>query len=580
MARATSSPSADRPDARAEGRLAHARDVPRTVARSFQARLTVAFVGIVALTLALVAPVVINRLDDYFRQQEEQGLQARGTATANVLNSFIQATVGSDPVVARLADGRLALHPDVVTLLTDRRLLRGLADNVARADIVVRFGLAERAVDNELRVVPDDGLRYAERLGSPAEGGQARDPQISAAPRAFAITHERFDWGMEITLSNPFTSRASTLAAITGLLLVMALVAFAVAVIVAALVAARFSTPLTRLTEASRRLAEGDLGSRVPADEVATSTREIAELSRQFNAMADRLQESVAIIRHDRDRSRDFLADVSHELRTPIAAMRTFNELLQGPAGDDPAARVEFLESSAVQLDRLDWLAQNLLELSKLDSGLVLLDLRPDDVRSTIESATEQAIPTAGRRGIALEVHLPERPLRIRHDPPRIGQVVTNLVGNALKFTGRGGRVDVTVRPEGDGGARIEVADTGVGIDAAELPHIFERFYRGSSANEARGTGSGLGLAIVKSIVDMHHGAIAVESRVGRGSRFVVTLPKDPRLAEEVHAPDAASPAGTAPDAPAGVPVVLDPPQKMVDSSPGGPSPVNAEPAP
>ena len=258
--------------------------------------------------------------------------------------------------------------------------------------------------------------------------------------------------------------------------------------------------------------------------------------------MADRLEESVGIIRRDRDMSRDFLADVSHELRTPIAAMRTFVELLQGPAGVDPAARAEFLGSSATQLDRLDWLAQNLLELSKLDSGLVLLELRPDDVRGTIESAVEQQLASAERKGIGLTVALPDRPLRIRHDSPRVGQVVTNLVGNALKFTGRGGEVRVTARAERDGGARIEVVDTGVGIPASEMPLIFDRFYRGTELNEARSTGSGLGLSIVKSIVDLHHGTIVVESRVGHGSRFVVTLPKDPREVTEVEpaAPDAA----------------------------------------
>jgi signal transduction histidine kinase len=209
--------------------------------------------------------------------------------------------------------------------------------------------------------------------------------------------------------------------------------------------------------------------------------------------------------------------------------MRTFLELLQGPAGVDPVARAEFLTSSAGQLDRLDWLAQNLLELSRLDSGLALLDLRPDDLRGTIESAVEQQLAAAERRGIGLRVALPDGPLRIRHDSPRIGQVVSNLVGNALKFTERGGEVRITAHAETDGGARIEVVDTGVGIPAVELPHIFDRFYRGSANNEARSTGSGLGLAIAKSIMDMHHGTIAVESRVGDGSRFVVTLPRDPR---------------------------------------------------
>ena len=124
--------------------------------------------------------------------------------------------------------------------------------------------------------------------------------------------------------------------------------------------------------------------------QVRAGSSEIAELAIQFNAMADRVEESVEIIRRDRDRSRDFLADVSHELRTPLAALRTFNELLMEGAGDDPEARAEFLESSGQQIERLDWLAQNLLELSKLDSGLVLLDLRPDDLRAAVESAAEQ----------------------------------------------------------------------------------------------------------------------------------------------------------------------------------------------
>jgi signal transduction histidine kinase len=219
---------------------------------------------------------------------------------------------------------------------------------------------------------------------------------------------------------------------------------------------------------------------------------------------------------------------VSHELRTPLAALRTFNQLLMESAGDDPDARAEFLESSAGQIERLDWLAQNLLELSKLDSGLVLLDLRPDDLRAAVESAAQQHDAAADRRGVHLTVELPPSPIRIRHDPTRIGQVVANLVGNAVKFTPRGGSVRVAVEATDDG-ARIDVTDTGVGIDPAELPRIFERFYRGSRANEARGSGSGLGLAIVRSIVDMHGGSVAVETGADRGSRFTVHLPRDPR---------------------------------------------------
>jgi signal transduction histidine kinase len=211
--------------------------------------------------------------------------------------------------------------------------------------------------------------------------------------------------------------------------------------------------------------------------------------------------------------------------------MMTFNELLRERAGEDPAARAEFLESSRQQLERLDWLAQNLLELSRLETGLLALDLRPDDLRVCVESAVEQATAVARRRGIALALQLPPNPVRIRHDPQRVGQVMANLIGNALKFTPPGGTVTVEVRPQ-RGGAAVVVRDTGVGIDTTELPHIFERFYRGSQASEARGSGSGLGLAIVKSIVDMHGGRVAVESRLGTGTTFTVTLPRDPRPAE------------------------------------------------
>ena len=579
---------ADRPG-RPE-RLRSMADPARIVPRSLQARLTLAFVGVVALTLGIVSVVVINRVDDYFTSQTQADLDARASTVGDVV---------AVNIAERVPRGQLVVYPDgvvdprVINLFENIAWQRLLADQLAQANVRVAIGQATRDSSPTVSIVARaDAIFSATRL-EPPRPGQALDPFTRPAP--VKVVNERLmtEYAIRVELSDPYTFRASAVANVAGLLAIVGLLALGLAVVVAAVAARRFAAPIRRLTDASRAIAEGDYSRRVPENPSRTGAAELAELSRQFNAMAARLGESVEIIRRDRDRSRDFLADVSHELRTPIAALRTFNELLKEGASADPATMAEFLESSAQQIDRLDWLAANLLELSKLDSGLVLLDLRPDDLRACVESAVEQAQPAARRRGIDLRVELPSRPLRIRHDPQRIGQVVSNLVGNALKFTPRGGRVSVAVRaPDGapDDGARIVVTDTGVGIDAAELPRIFERFYRGSRANEARGSGSGLGLAIVKSIVDMHAGRVSVESHVGGGSTFTVTLPKDSRSnATEPGVERAAiggvSAADASPDA-AGVPVTpvgrgtiglagdAAPahPAKMVDSSPS-PSP-------
>ncbi len=502
--------------------------------RTFQARLSIAFVLVIGLTLGLASVLVLNRLDDYFTRQQTTDLEER----VAIVSSFVQAvasTAAGDRLIVN-ADGRL--NPDVIAALESDGIRGVIADRTARADVIVRFGLTVGGEGAPSQFIPASNGTVVLQRHEPPGPGQNRERLSVTGSRAVGPVDRRYS--VEVTLADPYTYRAAAINNVTGLLIAIGLFALGLAVVVSAALARRITYPIRQLTEASSALAEGDLTRRVPAAQLRAGSSELGELAVQFNTMADRLAESVDLIRRDRDRSRDFLADVSHELRTPLAALRTFNQLLIEGAADDPAARVEFLESSAGQIDRLDWLAQNLLELSKLDSGLVLLDLRPDDLRAAVESATHQYDALAERRGVTVALDLPTRPIRIRHDPPRIGQVVANLVGNAVKFTPRGGSVRVSVEPTPDG-ARIDVVDTGVGIDPSELPHIFDRFYRGSRANEARGAGSGLGLAIVRSIVDIHGGTVTVESGAGSGSRFTVRLPQDPRNVEGTPAAEQAA---------------------------------------
>ena len=501
--------------------------MPR-VETSLRVRLVIAFLAVVSIALILVFISLPRLLDGYFQQQSQDDLNRR----ANQVRTFVAIQLSQYESPPDAAPRPLLNETDPPTLTDGLKAalgtpesgsIRTLAENVAEANLTVTIA-ADRDHPNDIVYRLD--VLLPDSFGDP---GEQREDLSASQP----IDIPDLFWSQQpagapvrpvtVTLSDPFTYRAQTLQTIVGVMIVAALIALIAAVIISILIADRLSHPIRRLTTAARDLSEGHLDVRVGQE---GSTPEVSELTQAFNAMAERLESSIEIIRRDRDRSRDFLADVSHELRTPIAALRTFNELMGEGAVDDEDTRREFIEQSRQQIERLDWLATNLLELSKLDSGLVLLDLRPDDLRAVVESAVAQAQPSAQRKGVSLVAQLPDEPLRQRHDPQRIGQVLNNLIGNAIKFTPAGGQVEVELAPT-PSGAELHVRDTGVGIAPGELPHVFDRFYRGASAHESRAAGSGLGLSIVKSIVEMHSGRIAVQSTPGHGTEITVSLPRD-----------------------------------------------------
>ncbi len=536
------------PLSRLRHRLPRTRLVRRLLPRSFRARLAVVISAVVAFALILVLAVLPRLLDSYFSQQETQNLQARAAAVQQLLGAQLSLTAraGLVPIVAPTNPPRLS--DQVIAALTaadeagEQSFLSLEAQAVAQADLTVRIYLTPTATGTPVATLQAP-LR--------ANPGQGLTREAGSVSGSFTITDRYWSQfsgtapvrAVVVTLSSPYTLRAETLRTLFTVLIAVAVLALLFGVVVSAIVADRLTTPIRRLTSASRALAEGDFSARVAA--ASSGSPEITELATAFNRMADELERSIEFIRRDRDRGREFLADVSHELRTPIAALRMFNELLTNGAANDTATRTEFLETSRVQIERLDWLASNLLELSKLDSGLVALDLRPDDLRTVVESAIEQARPTAERKGVTLTADVPSAPFRFPHDPPRMGQVLGNLVGNAVKFTPAGGSVTVTLARARDG-ARFTVQDTGVGIDAVELPHVFERFYRGSRANEIRASGSGLGLAIARSIVEMHGGRISIASRLGQGTQVEVFLPRQAERPEVMESsPPAALPVNT-----------------------------------
>jgi len=246
---------------------------------------------------------------------------------------------------------------------------------------------------------------------------------------------------------------------------------------------------------------------------VAAEREYLLEIERQQNA---RLIELDAL-------KTGLVASVSHELRTPLTSIVSFTQLLREGLGVDSADdQAEFLDIIGRNTDRLLRLVDDLLLLDRMESNAVQTTIEPVDVASLVEQAASSIHPVAVENGVDLRVHTDNGPSMLG-DVGRLGQMVDNLLANAVKFTPPGGRASVAARPTDDGWV-VEVADTGIGIPADEQCNLFQRFFRASNARQRSAAGSGLGLAIVRRVAELHRGDVTFESGEGVGTIFTVTL--------------------------------------------------------
>jgi two-component system, OmpR family, phosphate regulon sensor histidine kinase PhoR len=221
---------------------------------------------------------------------------------------------------------------------------------------------------------------------------------------------------------------------------------------------------------------------------------------------------------------RDFIANVSHEFKTPLTAIQGFAETLLNGALDDRANRRRFVEIIREHARRLARLTDDLLKLSRIEAGRLELEIRPVPVEALVGGCVETARFKAEAKGIEIHVELKKGIPAIRGDSVQLGEVLQNLLDNAVQYTPSGGRIEVISCANGHD-VVFTVADTGIGIPEADLERIFERFYRVDAARSREAGGTGLGLSIARHIVDAHGGRIWVESAVGLGSRFHFSIP-------------------------------------------------------
>lgn len=220
---------------------------------------------------------------------------------------------------------------------------------------------------------------------------------------------------------------------------------------------------------------------------------------------------------------RDFVANVSHELRNPLASIRLMAETIALRAKYDSVAAEQFAQKIMSEADRLTTLSEDLLDLAKIEAGRRSVRAEDLALAEVAGRLVAEWFPLAQKKGINLMVSVPDD-LRAKADPDAVYQVLANLVDNAVKYTGQGGRIEISASAQEDR-AVVRVTDTGIGIPEADLPRIFERFYRVDKARSRASGGTGLGLSIVKHLVEAHGGKVTVESAVGEGSTFAFTLP-------------------------------------------------------
>ncbi len=527
------------------------------VKRSIRWRLVVSFGGLALLVTLALGALLLGILRTYYRQQEQRYLMRNAYTISVLIASMVRENSAPEALQTQL-EGLTFLTQTRIRLLDPQRQVLADSGPFSNSNILilsasdgsnqaVSIQLLDEGVSasagpiQEFAVALDDHTTigvfssamtgetssdlYMTMTSTLATNDAATPPDISGVGAiSVAKTLYGYDLGADVALigtrsevihSQPIWANdalwgyveLSEGPAYGALIVNYTLVAWGIASVLSVLLAAgvgwlmsrSLSAPLVTLTGVTSQMAAGDLTSRAPA---TARSDEVGMLSRAFNQMADRVEETVSTLR-------EFVSDAAHELHTPLTALRTNLEL---------AGASEAVVRAQAQVNRLEALTAGLLDLSRIEAGAP--EFAPVDVTALSREVAELYASQAEQADSTFTVTTPDAPVRVSGNAAHLSRALTNLLDNALKFTPAGGAVQFSLAVE-DAAAVIRVEDTGIGIPEADLPHLFNRFHRGR--NTAGYPGSGLGLAIVRAIVESHGGEVQAENTTA-GARFTVRL--------------------------------------------------------
>ena len=472
--------------------------------------------GLFAIAAVLIVPLALslNSLEHLY--ETSRLLRDREFAASMLLGSFRERTDNT----RRAEDALLFIHDQKSATRMQQEIdgLVSLTDSLDRYKLDLSASQIRSSLDSLRAASRDEYEQASANRSAVAEAiSQKRTrPAIASVDSALGASATTLRTRTRERVADATTETLNAERLVAGALPIVLLLALLIAI----WLLRSISRPIYELEKGMHAIAEGDLSYDLTIR--PNENEEFGRLAVSYQAMAKQLAELERI-------RAEFVGVASHELKTPINVIIGYLELMQeGIYGDVPAKQKEILQTITKQAHALTRLVKRLLDISRFEAGGSKVDVREVDLQRFLTTLESSFSVLAAQRDIAFSVNHGEGlPQKVYWDEDTINEVLGNLLSNAFKFTQRGGKVALSVAAR-ENKVIISLADTGAGISPEQLPHIFDKFYQADNQAQAATKGTGLGLAIAKEIVEAHGGQITVESRVGHGTTFVVTLPAEP----------------------------------------------------
>ena len=477
---------------------------------SIRARLTISFVAVILLVAVVMGVYQARLLDQLFKRTASREM----LLLAERLQPLLKSLDVSATDVTRLS-----------------RLLSGLA-SVSDSRVLVVDSSGFVLADTAQGVNSLTGRSIPLRLISKAVHGAGVDrldfPMVGSDAVAVAVpwwTGDRVT-GVLVTVKSLKQVSATAGREVIASVLKAGALATGVALAVGIFLSRSITNPLRKMAGAARAISRGEFGEHIETD----SAGELGELASAMNVMSGEISRLVKGLTEEKDKLRrvmeerqKMLSDISHDLRTPVTSIKGFAEALNEVIKDEEDRRraIGIIYDEAQRLSRL---VEDLFFLVRLESGELPFPVSRADLASVVRNTVARMEPIAREREVSLSLDTRRNPVPVMICEDRLVQAICNLIDNATKYSPPGGEVVISLSAD-DRNARVRVSDKGPGIPPEDLPHIFERFYRGDKSGSGQKPGVGLGLSIARFIVEKHGGTLDVESAVGHGSAFTITLP-------------------------------------------------------